>query len=91
VTELAKMLREGQKIVFHCSDGITRSAVVAYAVLRSLGKTAAQAEELIVKSRYLTSFNTTWRSLVNVIMLIEPQLQKVSHLQHDNGRMILQV
>lgn len=51
VAELAKMLNDGQKIVFHCYDGITRSAVIVYAVLRSLGHTPAKAEELIVKSR----------------------------------------
>jgi protein-tyrosine phosphatase len=51
VAELAKMLNDGQKIVFHCDDGITRSAVIVYAVLRSLGHEPTKAEELIVKAR----------------------------------------
>jgi protein-tyrosine phosphatase len=77
------MLNDGQKIVFHCDDGITRSAVIVYAVLRSLGHEPTKAEELIVKARYVAgliilTLNVVSKVLrINIHELIELRPRKV--------------
>jgi predicted protein tyrosine phosphatase len=60
---LAANLDHGEALALHCSAGIHRTGIVAYALLRTCGYTAEQALELIAQMRPLTRANLTGERL----------------------------
>lgn len=56
---LATHLSEGERIALHCSAGIHRTGMIAYALLRTLGNTPEQALDAIEKMRPVTRAGLT--------------------------------
>lgn len=56
---LAAHLRQGESLALHCSAGIHRTGMIAYALLRTLGNTPEQALDAIERMRPVTRAGLT--------------------------------
>jgi predicted protein tyrosine phosphatase len=59
LSALAESLDAGEAIALHCSAGIHRTGMIAYALLRTLGDTPAQALDRIERMRPITRAGMT--------------------------------
>jgi predicted protein tyrosine phosphatase len=53
--EVARLLRSGASVLVHCSAGVHRTGMIAYALLRHLGQSAEEAQETLRTLRQFTA------------------------------------
>jgi predicted protein tyrosine phosphatase len=53
--EVARLLRSGASVLVHCSAGIHRTGMIAYALLRHIGQSAEQSQETLRALRPFTA------------------------------------
>jgi protein-tyrosine phosphatase len=53
--QIAALLQSGEHVAIHCSAGIHRTGMIAYALLRSMGQTSEQAKETLAALRTETA------------------------------------
>jgi protein-tyrosine phosphatase len=55
IDELSSSLDQGESLLIHCSAGIHRTGMIAYALLRRRGLSASEAREMLTRLRVHTA------------------------------------